>query len=88
MHPWESAYLVIRADPYAAITAKDGSFTIADIPDGTHAVQFWHERAGYLRGVAYAGGTADRRGRAVITVQGSAVNMGVVKVKPSLMGVR
>ena len=41
-HPGESANILIFDHPYAAVTAGDGSFTIRDVPAGTHDVWVWH----------------------------------------------
>lgn len=38
MHAWAFA----AANPYAAVTAADGSFSIADVPPGTYEVKAWH----------------------------------------------
>ena len=47
-HPWMSAYWIIVDHPYAAVTDKDGKFTIANLPVGEHEFRVWHERVGYL----------------------------------------
>ncbi len=46
IHPWMSAYIIARGDPYYAVTDKDGAFEIADLPAGEPIeFQVWHERA-------------------------------------------
>jgi hypothetical protein len=46
IHPWMKAYAVFRKDGYVAVTAADGSFSIADLPAGeTIELQVWHERS-------------------------------------------
>lgn len=46
IHPWMKAYCVFRKDGYVAVSAADGSFTIADLPAGeTIEFQVWHERS-------------------------------------------
>ncbi|MCH2202952.1 MAG: hypothetical protein MK102_13345 [Fuerstiella sp.] len=47
-HPWMEARWLILDHPYAAITKKDGSFEIKDLPVGTHNFRVWHELQGYL----------------------------------------
>ncbi len=47
-HGWMNAYWLILNHPYAAITAKDGSFEISNLPAGRHKFRVWHERVGYL----------------------------------------
>lgn len=41
-HPGEQAALLIFDHPYAAVTTRDGSFSIANVPAGTHEVWVWH----------------------------------------------
>ena len=46
IHPWMKAYILARDDPYFAITGKDGSFEIANLPAGDEIeFQVWHESA-------------------------------------------
>ena len=51
VHPWMSAYHVTLDHPYAAVTGKDGKFTIADLPAGTHEFIVWHEKKGTVEKV-------------------------------------
>jgi hypothetical protein len=41
-------YLLIVDHPWAAITDRNGKFTIADLPVGTHRFRIWHEVPGHL----------------------------------------
>jgi hypothetical protein len=44
-------YLVLRASPYMAKTANDGTFEIKYLPaGGTLEIELWHERAPSLGG--------------------------------------
>lgn len=47
-HPWMGAYWMVVDHPYAAVTNKEGKFTIANLPAGEHEFRVWHERVGYL----------------------------------------
>ncbi len=47
-HPWMLAHWMIVDHPYAAVTDKDGKFTIPKLPVGEHEFRVWHERKGYL----------------------------------------
>jgi hypothetical protein len=42
-HPWMKANIGVLAHPYFAISAKDGTYTIKNVPPGTYTVKFWHE---------------------------------------------
>ncbi len=48
IHPWMSAYWLVVPHPYAAVTDKDGKFTIENLPTGEHVFRVWQEKAGYL----------------------------------------
>jgi hypothetical protein len=48
IHPWMHAYVLPRANPYATVSATDGSFTIDKLPAGAWEFQLWHEKSGYL----------------------------------------
>ena len=54
IHPWMNCHLLIREDPYAAITGKDGKFVIKNLPVGEHTFKVWHQ-TGYLSNVAVDG---------------------------------
>jgi len=48
VHPWMTAYVGVLTHPFFAVTAADGSFTIAGVPPGTYTVEAWHERLGRI----------------------------------------
>jgi hypothetical protein len=75
-HPWESAYILPREDPYVGITAPDGTFTIPKLPVGELEFQVWHERIGYLNTPQWP------RGRFTIAVKPDGTDLGTVKVAP------
>jgi plastocyanin len=60
VHSWMSAWVFVAANPYYAITATDGSFSLGDVPAGTYSVKIWHGRFGEQSGTATveADGTA------------------------------
>jgi plastocyanin len=47
-HTWMEGYQLTLNHPFAAVTKKDGSFEIKDLPTGKHTFIIWQERAGYL----------------------------------------
>jgi len=49
IHPWMTGLILVRDEPYVAITDKDGNFTIKNLPEGEWTFQFWHKRSGYLK---------------------------------------
>lgn len=46
VHPWMKAYIAVFDNPYFAVTGKDGSFTIKNVPPGTYTVTAWQESLG------------------------------------------
>lgn len=47
-HPWMLAHWLVVDHPYAAVTDKDGKFSIPNLPVGEHNFIVWHERRGYF----------------------------------------
>src|SRR5579872_6607137 len=45
IHASMSAVIVVLATPYFAVTKRDGSFEIADVPTGEYEMEVFHERA-------------------------------------------
>jgi plastocyanin len=44
VHAEMEAYVIAVPTPYHAVTKADGSFTIADVPDGSYTVKVWHPK--------------------------------------------
>jgi hypothetical protein len=45
IHPWMKGYILARDDPYFAVTAKDGTFEIKNLPAGEDLeFQVWQEK--------------------------------------------
>lgn len=64
IHPWMQAKMLVRDNPYFAVTAEDGTFTIKNVPTGEEIEYvFWHEKTGYLGGLKFTGGASDAKGR-------------------------
>lgn len=45
VHPWMFAWVTVVDHPYYAVTAKDGSFTIKDVPPGKYKIAALHRKA-------------------------------------------
>lgn len=48
VHPWMLAWHLPLDHPYGTVTADDGTFSIADLPAGTHKLTLWHEVLGVI----------------------------------------
>jgi plastocyanin len=60
VHPEMEAFVVAVPTPYFAVTAADGSYRIADVPDGAYTVKVWHPKLkASQKAVTVAGSTAE-----------------------------
>jgi len=49
IHPWMKGWVLVRPDPFFAISAEDGTFEIKGLPAGKDLeFQVWHEKAGFV----------------------------------------
>ncbi len=71
IHPWMGAFQLPLDHPYAAVSSAEGTFTIADLPAGTHEFTIWHE----------LGGALDSRYR--VTIEPNVTTDVVVEIDPA-----
>jgi plastocyanin len=78
IHPFMKGLLLVRDDPYAAITDASGEFQIENIPAGTWKFQFWHKKTGYLSMLTRDGKPfLERRGEFSLEIKaGETVDLG------------
>ena len=46
VHPWMKSYIFVFKNPYYAITSKDGTFQLKNLPPGTYTIEAWQEKYG------------------------------------------
>jgi len=81
IHSWMKGYVVIRSNPYMAVSDAKGNFTIKDLPAGKDLeFQLWQEKAGYLKNVSFKKGKADSKGRFKIKLTAGDTDLGDMKV--------
>ena len=60
IHPWMSASMMVCENPYFAVTAEDGSFTIENVPAGEGVeleFRVWHEKPTFIKDGVTVDGT-------------------------------
>jgi hypothetical protein len=81
IHPWMTAYLLIREDPYFAISDKDGKFTIKNLPAGEHTFVVWSNK--FISKPTVDGKAVDwARGRVKVNIKAGKNSLGKVEVTP------
>jgi plastocyanin len=46
LHSWMTAWVVVAAHPFYAVTGADGQFAFDNVPPGQYKLHIWHERLG------------------------------------------
>lgn len=58
VHPEMEAFIAVLPTPYFAVTKADGSYDIANVPDGAYTLKVWHPKLkGTEKSVAVHGAT-------------------------------
>lgn len=85
IHPWMKGWLLVRPNPYAAVSRADGTFEIKDVPVGEVELQFWHEKAGYI-GEMTINGKAEKasKGRKKVAVAAAGTDLGEIVLPPAI----
>lgn len=81
VHGWMDAVMLVRDEPYVAISAADGTFKIENIPAGEWKFQFWHKKAAYMRALEVEGYKVGRRGEITVTIEdGKTLDLGDMSI--------
>ena len=46
VHPWMFSYVSVMNHPYFAVSGKDGTFKIENLPAGKYTIEVSHRKAG------------------------------------------
>jgi hypothetical protein len=81
IHPWMKGWILVRPDPYFAVSAKNGSFKIENLPAGDYHFQIWHESLLYLNTMSVGGNElAGKKGVHHLTVKPGTNDLGEITV--------
>jgi hypothetical protein len=78
IHPWMGGFLVIKDDPYAAVSDAKGTLTISNIPAGKWSFHVWHERPANITAPTVQGKPATwAKGRVDVEIKdGQTIDLG------------
>ncbi len=80
IHPWMRGYLVIRDNPYVAVSDENGELKIEGIPAGKWSFIVWHE-TGYVKGQQKGKDLGWKRGKVDLTITANKdTDLGTVEV--------
>jgi plastocyanin len=81
IHPWMKALVIVRDDPYAAVSQPDGTFEIKNLPVGTFDFQVRHD-SGYVTKPTVNGKAVEwKRGIAELPIKPGDNDLGEIKIK-------
>ena len=46
VHGWMTGWILVTDSRFTAVTDEGGSFTLQDVPAGSHKLSVWHETLG------------------------------------------
>jgi len=85
IHPWMSAWLLIRDNPYMASSDANGRLLIKNLPVGKWTIQFWHEKAGYLSQVNQGGKRIEwKNGRLEVDIKPGENKLGPITLEQTV----
>jgi hypothetical protein len=82
IHPWMKGWVIVRPDPFFAVSADDGTFEIKGLPAGKDLeFQVWHEKPGFVTDVKLKNkATTWGRGRFTQKLKAGENDLGEIKV--------
>jgi hypothetical protein len=82
IHPWMTGWVLVRPDPFFAISAADGTFEITGLPAGQELeFQAWQEKSGFVTNVnVNSKATTWAKGRFTQKLKEGVNDLGEIKV--------
>ncbi len=86
IHSWMNSHLLVREDPYFAISDAKGHLSIKNLPVGDWTFVVWQENAGYVNDVS-VGGKATKwpRGKVKVSIKPGANTLGKIEITPAAL---
>jgi hypothetical protein len=84
-HQWMKGHVLVRDDPYFAISDASGKATIKNLPAGEWSFRIWHDKVGFARTGTLAGKAFDwPKGRMPpLEIKPGKNDLGELKLKPA-----
>jgi plastocyanin len=85
VHPWMTGWLLVKDNPYFAVSDTDGKFEIKNLPVGKWTFQFWHEGPGYIKEVKKGGADETwKKGRVEFEIKAGDNDLGEIEIPASI----
>lgn len=78
IHPWMEGYILPRDNPYTAVSAADGTFSLKELPAQELEFQVWQEKAGFVDTPKWP------KGKFKLKIKAGENDLGVIKLPAAL----
>lgn len=80
IHTWMKGYIIVKDNPYIAVSDSDGNFEIKDLPAEELEFTVWQEKSGWLA----AKSDWSKKGVFTMKIKAGDNDLGAIKVSPKL----
>jgi len=81
IHPWMSAFVIVRDNPYMSLSDKSGELRLRNVPAGEWTFRVWHERTGFINQVRHGEKTLEwPKGRMTLTIKSGDNELGEFRI--------
>ena len=81
-----SAKILVREDPYAAVSNEKGELTIENIPAGKWTFTIWHEGCGFVTSGQQDGKAKEwKKGKIDVEIKKGDNNLGEIKIPVAVL---
>lgn len=81
IHPWMNGWVLVRDNPFMAVSDSQGKLKIKNVPASTHTFVFWHEQVGFIKEMKRDGKKIEaKNGR--LTLAPGEFDLGEIVIKP------